>query len=235
MTNWKNRSPLHHGSIIFILVSVIIFSMAACGGSRTYIDDGLGELPPAGNGSMPGGNTPTIYDTLNTAYSGPGFQAACLLVNNNPRQLLTTLFPGGISVTVVSSSSVSFTLKEPQAAYQFNWTDWPMWPPQMLSGLSVSPSDAKGFGMSSFLETDNKTCKELGLRKGNDSGIYLVWADKDVKVSFGPAKVGQRIVAINLDLKAGWNTVIEKWTGSRITNVSGPATGSHWAIRDQEN
>ena len=194
----------------------------------------------AGDGSLSGGNNPAIPGgdvpgTLTTAYSGTGFEAASLIVNDNPRQLLSTLFDGGITVTVKYGSSVSFSLKEPEDSFKFNWNKWPMWPPKVLSGLSVTPSDAKGFGFSSFLETNSKTCKELGLIKDDGSNITFIWTDKDVDITLDPTNVGKQSLTINLALKAGWNTIIEEWTSSTITLVSGSASGSHWEIRDQED
>jgi hypothetical protein len=229
---------------IIALTALILLGMAGCGDGASSGGDGGGgggggSLPTAGDGSLSGGNTPSIPGgnvpgTLSTAYSGPGFMAACRITNSSPRQLLTTLFSGGITVTVVSGTSVSFTLKEPVNGVLFNWTDWPMWPPQMLSNFTVTPAAAKGFGISGFLEADNKTCKELVLVKNDGSSVDFVWADQDVDISYGPSSFEGSPIAINMALKAGWNTVISKWTSSGITIVSGPASGFHWVIRDQD-
>ena len=228
--------------LLVVLACVLTLGIVfiSCSGSGDDGGGGGGGLPQAGNGSLSGGNTPAIPGgnvpgTLTTAYSGSGFEAASLIVNDNPRQFLSDVFDGGITVTVVSGSSVIFSLKEPEDIFKYDWTEWPMWPPEVLSDLSVTPSDAQGFGISSFLEDNTKTCKELGLIKDDGSNISFVWVDKDVTVTYGPADVEEWSLSINLVLKAGWNTIIEKWTDSEITVVSGSASGSHWAIRDQED
>jgi hypothetical protein len=195
----------------FIVGIILAFTLTACSNGTT--ED---NLPKAGDGSL--GSTWSesnvqVYDnSYSTLYSGSNRTFA---YRRRIEEATILLSDHGFSpVTVDTSGKLTFSFAAPASGITEDFASL---------GLTVSPSSARFYTIQYFRSTTSPNPRLSHKNSGGDTAEYI-YADRDALIT-GSAG-GQNVY---LDLKQGWNVMIETST----TVVTGPVDVSyHWIIND---
>ncbi|MDR1317667.1 MAG: hypothetical protein LBK13_12420 [Spirochaetales bacterium] len=216
-------------TIVFAVIAAVIVLCAFWGCSSSDDDDGP-SLPPAeeaplGNTMIPLAEGEQVYEANGSPYN-PGS-------TKNVKPETDTSGSSSFHADLETLSSITadgkLTLKLPV----FTDTYWNECNNEYIyikegDGLTANPSDVRYAHVHDFRVVSESL--RLVKTKGANTVTYL-YVDKDARI-WGETEEGDGMTNhVNLNLKRGWNSVIQSVSGSNMTTAGGIPDGDYkWVV-----